>query len=116
IAITFSACREVHGEAPPAPRPVKIAAARPAEAPAGIRYAVSIQPYEQIPLAFKASGYVDAIQRRSGADGRLRALQAGDAVRAGAVLARVRESEYRERVNQAKASMAELETAEAKAR
>jgi len=116
IAITFNACREVHGEAPLAPRPVKIAAARPAEAPAGIRYAVSIQPYAQTPLAFKASGYVEAVQQRRGADGRLRALQAGDAVRAGAVLARVRESEYRERVNQAKASMAELETAEGKAR
>jgi RND family efflux transporter MFP subunit len=115
-AIATNACREVHGEAPLAPRPVKIAAARTAEAPAGIRYAVNIQPYAQIPLAFKASGYVDSVQQRRGADGRLRALQAGDPVRAGAVLARVRESEYRERVNQAKASLAELETAEGKAR
>lgn len=115
-AIAVTACRDVHGEAPPAPRPVKIAAARQTEAPAGIRYAVSIQPYEQIPLAFKASGYIDAVQQRRGADGRSRPLQAGDAVRAGTVLARVRESEYRERVNQAKASLAELEAAQGKAR
>jgi RND family efflux transporter MFP subunit len=94
---------------------VKIAAARATEAPAGIRYAVSIHPYEQIPLAFKASGYIDAVQQRRGADGRVRALQAGDAVRGGAVLARVRNAEYRERVNQAKASIAELETAIGKA-
>lgn len=115
-AIAVTACRDVHGEAPPAPRPVKIAAARQTEAPAGIRYAVSIQPYEQIPLAFKASGYIDSVQQRRGADGRNRPLQAGDAVRAGTVLARVRESEYRERVNQAKASLAELEAAQGKAR
>jgi RND family efflux transporter MFP subunit len=114
-ALAVSACREVHGEAPPAPRPVKITAARVSEAPSGIRYAVSIQPYQQIPLAFKASGYIDAVHQRRGADGRVRPLQGGDVVAAGTVLARVRESEYRERVDQAKASLAELEVAQGKA-
>jgi len=114
-ACALGACRDVHGEAPLPVRPVKVAGARPAEAPSGIRYAVSIQPYEQIALAFKASGYIDAVQQRRGADGRVRPLQAGDAVQPGAVLARVRDSEYQERVNQAKASMAELETAQGKA-
>jgi len=116
-ATLVAGCRDVHGEAAhAAPRPVRIIEARPAEAPTGIRYAVSIQPYEQIPLAFKSGGYVDQLQQRRGADGRLRALQAGDAVSAGTILARVREGDYRERVNQATASLQELEASQAKAR
>ena len=63
-------CREVHGEAPRDARPVKVTEARPAEAQTGVRYAVSIQPYEQVPLAFKAGGYIDAVAQRRGADGR----------------------------------------------
>src|SRR5581483_4493508 len=78
------------------------------------RYAVSIQPYEQIALSFKGSGYVDTIARRAGADGRSRPLQAGDTVAAGAVLARVRQEDYRERVSQAISSVQEIEAAQAK--
>ena len=57
-ATLLTGCREVHGEAAHGtpPRPVKVIEVRPAEAPSGIRYSVSIQPYEQIPLAFKSSG------------------------------------------------------------
>jgi RND family efflux transporter MFP subunit len=115
-AAVLSGCRDVKGETRPAPRPVKVITARAAEGAAGMRFAVSIQAYEQIPLAFKASGYVDQVLQRRGADGRLRALQAGDVVPAGAVLARVREADYRERVNQTTASLDELEASQAKAR
>jgi len=115
-AVALTACREVHGEAAhAAPRPVKAMEARPAETPSGIRYAVSIQPYEQIPLAFKSGGYVDAVMQRRAADGRWRALQAGDTVPAGAIVARVREADYRERINQSNASLQELEAGMAKA-
>jgi multidrug efflux system membrane fusion protein len=81
-----------------------------------VRYAVSIQPYEQIALSFKGSGYVDSVLRRKGADGRSRSLQAGDYVSAGTVLARVRQDDYRERVSQAEFSLQELEVAQAKLR
>jgi membrane fusion protein, multidrug efflux system len=109
-------CREVHGEAAShAARPVRVMEVRPAETPSGIRYAVSIQPSEQVPLAFKSGGYVDSVMQRRGADGRLRALQPGDTVPAGAIVARVREADYRERINQANASLQELEVAQAKA-
>jgi RND family efflux transporter MFP subunit len=115
-AFALAACREVHGETRLLPRPVKVMAARQPEPSGGFRYAVGIQPYEQIPLAFKSSGYIDEILKRRGADGRVRAVQAGDEVPAGAVLARVRESDYQERLNQAVASIEELQTAHAKAR
>src|SRR5262249_5559454 len=88
---------------------------RASEAQPGFRYAVSIQPYEQIQLAFKVGGYIDSVMQRRGADGRARAVQAGDMVSAGAILARVRSEDYRERVNQANASLHELEAAQAKA-
>jgi len=82
----------------------------------GIRYSVSIQPYEQVAVAFKAGGYVDGVLQRSDADGRRRALQPGDQVTAGTVIARVRENDYRERVNQAESSLREIETTLEKAR
>jgi RND family efflux transporter MFP subunit len=112
---TMIGCDDVRGEAPVPARPVKVMEARPAEGPTGIRYAVNIQPREQVSLAFKSGGYVDAVMQRKGADGRMRALQPGDTVRAGALLARVRDADYRERVNQATASIRELEAAQGKA-
>src|SRR5262249_5247760 len=52
-----------------------------------------------------SAGYVDRIMQRKGADGRLRALQAGDRVSRGEVLAHVQESDYLDRVNSAKAQV-----------
>jgi RND family efflux transporter MFP subunit len=115
-AAAAAGCNEVKGAAPPEPRPVKVVEVRRPEAPSSVRYAVSIQPYEQIALSFKGSGYVDSVLRRKGADGRSRSLQAGDYVSAGTVLARVRQDDYRERVSQAEFSLQELEVAQAKLR
>jgi len=58
-----------------------------------------------VSLAFKSGGYVDRIIERKGADGRMRVLQVGDRVSQGEILAHVRESEYSDRVNSAKAQM-----------
>lgn len=110
------ACKDVKGETRPAPRPVKVLDARAPDVSNTARYAVSIQPYEQIALSFKGSGYVDNVLRRKGADGRSRPLQAGDYVTAGTVVARVRQDDYRERVSQANFSIQELEVAQAKLR
>src|SRR5215471_4981013 len=90
VSIALAGCKDVHGEAAPAARPVKVAEARVPETSATVRYTVSIAPHEQIPLAFKASGYIDHVLQRRGADGQMRALQPGDLVPVGAVLARVR--------------------------
>lgn len=111
-----TACKEVQGETRALSRPVKVLEARAPETQNGARYAVSIQPYEQIALSFKGSGYVESVTRRKGADGRSRPLQAGDYVTAGTTLARVRQDDYRERVGQATYSLQELEVAQAKAR
>ena len=112
----LAACSEVQGSTTPPPRPVRVTDVRPQETHGRIRYSVSVQPYEQVTVAFKSGGYVDNVLQRRDADGRLRALQPGDQVSVGTVLARVREADYRERVTQAESSLRELEAASVKAR
>ena len=115
-ALATGACTNARAlESTPA-RPVKAHTVTPTPAAAGVRYSATIEAFEQISLAFKTSGYVEALDRRQGADGRSRAAQAGDAVAGGAVLARVQESDYRERLNQSRAKLAEGEASEQKAR
>src|SRR5262249_59589669 len=50
---------------------------------------------------------VREVAKRRGSDGRLRNIQQGDIVTRGTVLARVRETDYVEKVNQAKAQLEE---------
>ena len=99
-----------------APVPVRVASAEPQGEQARTRYSASIEPYEQVTLAFKSSGYVRDIKKVRGADGRLRNLQEGDAVRAGAVLARIQDTDYVARRNQAQASVAEAQAGLERAR
>jgi RND family efflux transporter MFP subunit len=119
VAVANTGCTRVSGaEKPEArqPKPVKVEAATRVAPPSGLRYAASIEAFEQVPLSFKSGGYVDELLRRPGADGRLRAAQPGDVVARGAVLARVRAAEYLERVNQGRAAVAEADAAVTKAR
>jgi RND family efflux transporter MFP subunit len=110
-----AACTKVEGvEAKPA-RPVKTQAVTMAPAASGVRYSATIEAFQEVPLAFKASGYVDDLIQRKGADGRQRAAQAGDRVSRGTVLARVHESDYQEKVNQGRAKLAEGEASLRKA-
>jgi multidrug efflux system membrane fusion protein len=97
-------------------RPVKAHTVAKAPAPMGVRYSATIEAFEQIALAFKTSGYVEALDRRRGADGMSRAAQAGDAVAKGTILARVEAADYRERLNQSRAKLIEGEALEQKAR
>jgi RND family efflux transporter MFP subunit len=99
-----------------APQPVRAAAVAMAAAPAGVRYSATIEPAQQVVLSFKASGYVDSVLQRSTPGGGMHTAQPGDRVSRGLVLARVRESEYRERVSQGRARVAEAEASLVKAR
>jgi RND family efflux transporter MFP subunit len=93
------------------PVPVRVEAAQPAGAAAGARYSANIQPREQVSLAFKSGGYVREVMKVRGEDGRLRNVQQGDTVSRGTVLARVRETDYAEKVNQARAQLSEAASA-----
>jgi RND family efflux transporter MFP subunit len=89
------------------PVPIHAETVAPAGAAGGLRYSANVQPSEQVSLAFKSSGYVREILKIRSNDGLHRNIQAGDTVARGTVLARVRESDYVEKVNQARASFDE---------
>jgi len=93
------------------PTPVRVKAVEKHSAGDGVRYSASIRPNSQVELAFKVSGYVEAIAQVRDAAGQWRHLQAGDRVAKGAVLARVRQSDYLAKVNQATSQHAEARSA-----
>lgn len=82
----------------------------------GVRYSGNIEPRAEVALAFKVGGYVEEIRQVRGVDGRARNLQEGDSVTKGTLLARVRERDYVDKVNQAKAQLAQAQSAAEKAR
>jgi RND family efflux transporter MFP subunit len=115
IAALAAGCGAAAAPEKPA-RPVRIAGVAAITQAAGSRYSANIVPSTQVSLSFRASGYVDGILQARDTDGRSRALQGGDLVDAGVVLARVREHDYREQVARAAAQAAEAEASVAKAR
>jgi RND family efflux transporter MFP subunit len=115
-AAASSACSKALGHTAPPPRPVATAAVAPAAATPGVRYTATLEAIERVEVAFKASGYVDALLDRRGADGRMRPAQAGDVIARGARLAHVRDTDARARVDQATARIAEADAAVIKAR
>ena len=70
------------------------------------RYSANIVPNAQVDLAFKSGGYVQSIRQVRGADGRMRNLDTGDWVAQGTVLAVVRQKDYLDQREQAKAQLA----------
>ena len=116
LGAVASGCSKPQANEPKAARPVKTQVVTATTPDSEVRYSASIEAFEQVTLSFKASGYVDELLRRSGADGRMRAAQPGDLVTKGTVLARVRETDFTDRVNQGKARLAEADASLVKAR
>lgn len=108
-ALAATAC----GDDPPAPLPpapvtvVQVGAS--SGDPGATRYSGAIEADESVDLAFRVSGIVDAISQVRGADGRLRAVQDGDVVRKGQVLARLRQIEHRDQVADADAALGQAQ-------
>src|SRR5215472_15177633 len=100
----FASCE--HAGAPPHPAiPIRVSTVGTLEESGGLRYSANVEAFTEVNLAFKSGGYVDHILERKGADGRTRILQVGDRVSQGEILARVRQSEYSDKVNSARAQM-----------
>jgi RND family efflux transporter MFP subunit len=113
--VVAPACNHGRGDEQPA-RPVRVETIQRVAATGGLRYSASIQPYEQVALAFKVGGYVEAILQRPGVDGRPRNAQQGDVVTRGTLLARIARADYREKVNYAASQAADAEARLVKAR
>jgi RND family efflux transporter MFP subunit len=91
--------------------PVKVATVELHVANSGARYSAIIIPRTQVELAFKVDGYVETLQKVRGVDGQLRDIQEGDPIVAGAVLARVRQSDYQVKVKEAESQASEARSA-----
>lgn len=96
--------------------PVTVRAVEPHKADEGYRYSANVEPYTTVNLAFKVSGYVAEILQVKGSDGRMRDVQDGDTVEKGVVLAQLRQTEFADRINQAKAHLAEAVAEQSKAK
>ena len=87
-------------------KPVKVKAVETHTGTTSTRYSASIRPSSQVEVAFKVSGYVESIKSESD-----RHIQAGDVVAKGAVLARLRPSDYAAKVNEARSQAGEARAA-----
>ena len=63
--------------------PVKVAAVELNSASSEARYSATIIPRTEVQLAFKVGGYVDALRKVRGVDGKMRDIQEGDRINAG---------------------------------
>src|SRR5215813_1236509 len=92
-------------------KPVKVKAVETHSSLSDVRYSASIKPAAQVEVAFKVGGYIDDIARAKDPTGQWRYIQAGDMVNKGATLARVRQSDYAARVNEARSQVGEARSA-----
>ena len=104
----------------PPQKPIPAVRVEPVTAGAGasgkVVYSAVAQPQTTVQLAFSGPGYVTELMMVRTADGRSRAVGEGDRVRRGEVVARLRDTEYRERVAQATGHLAAARAAAEKAR
>jgi len=110
VLATTSGCRRETQVLAKSAIPVHLSEVTLYASPEGLRYSASVLPFSQASLSFKSSGYVTEIQQVVGADGRRRNVGTGDYVRSGAVLARIRQQDLKNQLDQ---SQAELRQAEA---
>lgn len=109
IALLAGCTKETMKQKPA--KPVKVKAVETHSSLNDVRYSASIKPAAQVEVAFKVGGYIDDIAREKDPAGQWRYIQAGDIVHKGATLARVRQSDYAARVNEAKSQVGEAQAA-----
>jgi RND family efflux transporter MFP subunit len=81
-----------------------------------LRFSAVVTPDSEAPLAFRIPGYVISLKQLRGQDGRMRNIAEGDRVSRGAVLVRIRSSEYQDKVHQASSQAAAAEAVYQKAK
>ncbi|MGB0124359.1 MAG: efflux RND transporter periplasmic adaptor subunit [Silvibacterium sp.] len=115
FTIAATGCKQQ--EAPAAvPVPVHTALVQTISTQNGVKYSASIVPYAQVDLAFQSSGYVDSVHQVKSPSGGMRNVDQGDWIRKGTVLAGVRQQDYLDKVQQAKAQLARAQAEQEKAK
>ncbi|HEY4050213.1 MAG TPA: efflux RND transporter periplasmic adaptor subunit [Acidobacteriaceae bacterium] len=115
LAVGATACKQENSAAT-MPLPVHTALAETISVDTGTKYSASIAPYAQVDLAFQSGGYVDHIQQVKSPSGGMRNVDQGDWVPKGTVLAVVRQQDYTDKLDQAKAQLARAQAEQQKAK
>jgi multidrug efflux system membrane fusion protein len=105
LALAAAGCSREPAAPARAPVPVRVEAATLSGASGALRYSGSVVPWAQVDVATKVNGYIVEIRQVRSADGRMRDLAPGDAVKRGTVLARVGDADYVDKVRKAKADL-----------
>jgi RND family efflux transporter MFP subunit len=103
--VALIGCSKAESE-PRALTPVRTSVVREISTGSETRYSANIVANAQVDLAFKSGGYVESIRQVRGADGRMRNADIGDWVTKGTVLAVVRQKDYSDTREQARAQLA----------
>src|SRR6202167_104901 len=111
----LTACQQQNA-AETLPLPVHTALVQPVAMGNGAKYSASIVPYAQVVLSFQSGGYVDHIRQVKSPSGGMRNIDQGDWVQKGTVLAVVRQQDYLDKVQQAKAQLARAQAEYEKAK
>lgn len=86
--------------------PVRTSAVQNISTGSETRYSANVVANAQVDMAFKSGGYVTSIRQVRGSDGRMRNIDIGDWVPKGTVLAAVRQKDYTDQIQRAKAQLA----------
>jgi RND family efflux transporter MFP subunit len=115
LVVGLTACKQQNA-AETLPLPVHTALVQPVAVGNGAKYSASIVPYAQVNLAFQSGGYVDSIRQVKSPSGGMRNIDQGDWVQKGTVLAVVRQQDYLDKVQQAKAQLSRAQAEYEKAK
>jgi RND family efflux transporter MFP subunit len=106
LSFALAGCSQPPKSSERLPTPVKVQRVESHRALGPTRYSGSIEPKSRVDLAFRVGGYVDALGEIA-ADGRKRPFDKGDFVKKGTVLARIRATDYVQKVKTADAQLSE---------
>jgi RND family efflux transporter MFP subunit len=115
LAMSAAACKQEDAAAT-MPLPVHTALVQTISVENGTKYSASIAPYAQVDLAFQSGGYVDRIYQVRSPSGGMRNVDPGDWVPKGTVLAVVRQQDYIDKLDQAKAQLTRAQAEQQKAK
>jgi RND family efflux transporter MFP subunit len=105
LTLGATACKQQNA-AETLPLPVHTAMVQTIAVGNGAKYSASIVPYAQVNLSFQSGGYVESIRQVKNPGGGMRSIDQGDWVQKGTVLAVVRQQDYQDKLQQAKAQLA----------
>jgi multidrug efflux system membrane fusion protein len=101
--VVFADCTPPSPEVPVNVRPVRVVEPQPLGCSGTPRFSGNVLPLARVDLAFKRGGYVAEVRRVGRRPGAL--IDEGDRVKRGAVLARLRDADYRVKLEQARAQL-----------